>query len=823
MQNCSSIWTAGSSLFYRLGRDKNSDDKPHPIKIPKNAYIKAISGSRRAGFFVTSKNEFFSWGTGDSWKLATGSRLDVPFPTHVKSFPNDYEIQNIVSGERFGAVLCENGSVIAWGEEFSNTPAYLSLESPAVHIAANNDEFVCALEDGRAVIVSPGLVLEYIRVPDTNIVKVAAGFSHYLALSEDGVAYSWGKSETTLNYATGQKVITNVPKEVPDLPHTIQSIFAFHFNSWFLDIDGSLYICGSNMGKSLGIGTAGIVKRALKHPFDFGDAPVIQVSGGDEFTLVLNSKGQVFAAGQHTNGSTMVTDTENSNEFQLCDKLNGLFVTQISCGSHASIVLVDGAQPTDIDFVLIEDFKMFRMHKYGVSVVGPKGKRFVIEPAEKLLFKFGLLRGDILEFKQGSESNRSMVIGGYNERPVVIKEDDCKVDFIEAESFDDFASKYLLIERGKVNLVTSLCDKGHMLSVDPSDDSMEEFINNGLLVGDIINEKNSDKQKVITGARGDHLFALEDGILKEINYNSIETIHRNGVKIDKYPMADGRDCFIEVISNDQTIIIDRDFGACELVGKLGDDFVFKCPGDCGVLRVLHSLGPVARIKVGHKQSEGFLATMEYVTYDISLNDTLGVGFAAIDLVSTPLGYGTVMGVKDKKVFVMLENKLNSFGSLNMFDSSDLVILGRMNSPISIERDNLVLSIDTSDFIKTNLLPGDIIYEERLGKIGQVIGANDSNIYVDFETTGLRMLDSQSKYKLVKRSMLIYGHQVYDKKDILVSSMLVSNSRFVPGQVLTSNGHSYQYLGLCLESGLTFFKDTTNNEILHIDDVCFSLS
>lgn len=833
----STVWTAGLANGFRIGRE-GVDSDPHPVISPKNTFIKAISASWQNGYFVTKSNQFYSWGTGQSWRLATGKRMDSPTPQLVSNFPSGYNIEQLVSGDKFGAVLCEGGIVLVWGAGYAHSPTPLELESPAVHIAAGPIELICALEDGRCVIIHRKNPHKYFKIPNTNIVKVAMGTSHYLALSEDGVAYSWGGDTP----ASGQPGEKKEPTIVPGLPFSIQSVYAYHCNSWFLDIDGSLFYCGTNLDGSLGIGNTLHVRSVQRHPFQFGDAPVIQVACGDDFTLVLNSAGQVFGAGNPTDGRTMVPNPELKTEFQLCTKLNGLTVTQISCGCYSSAALVNGAQPPDIGFVLLRNFKMFRMSKYDVSIVGPNRKRIMLEPSEKRLRELGLARGDILEYRgMDSPENKCMVIGGHQETAVVIKEIDCKIDFLIGDTFSAIVQKYKLVERAGVKLQTSMTAFGVDDAVDPSDEAMEPF--NGLCVGDII-----DSGLEIAGARGDYLLAYDSNVvLNVIDINSIKSIHRTGHEINRFMTADGRVVFVEMAKRG-TIIVDRKWGACELVGKLSDTDLFSCPCDFGLLRALSDDGTfIARSSDKGCTRDCFDSKMEPIKVQISLQKTLPLGVAALDLVITPTGRGTVIGVVDGKVAVLPERNRNNFGAIRLFDQSDILVIGRINSPLERTIYGIKLSVNTEDFNRA--LPGDFVLVsqktqsefkkcqddstsstekdftipdalikdfqritksyEKIGKrVGVVVGAADGHDYVDF---GDSLEELPEDFELIMRSMLIAGFNRKNGKNISVSSPLHGLAMFIPGDSIKVDGSTKIFLGVDFDNEMSrmFWDEETN--------------
>ena len=809
----SSIWTAGSADGFRIGRERTDND-PHPINTPKNAFIKTISASWRNGYFATSKNEFYSWGVGQSYRLATGNRIDSPTPQLVNTFPPDFDFQLIVSGDKFGAALSTSGEVMVWGAGYAHSPTKLDLETTVVHIAAGQQKLMCALSDGRVAIANRHSPIEYVTVPNATIVKVALGTSHFLALSDDGIAYSWGGNSP----ATGQPDETLEPTQIPNLPHSIQSIFAYHNNSWFVDIDGCLYYCGANIDGSLGIGSTAAVRAVQQHTFKFGDEPVVQVACGDDFTLVLNSAGQIFGAGNPIDGRTMVPNTQMSTEFQECVKMKGQMVTQISCGCYSAAMLVNGAPPPDVGDVLLKDFREFRIPKNPVSIGGPKGKRITLEPGEEILFKNGLQQGDVLADRRLTGENKCMVIGVYEDKPYVITESDCTIIPLNANSFTEIITQYELIERPGSQLFQAPGINGeNSIAVDNSEEPMLIF--NGLKVGDCI-----DSSSVIAGARGSHLFALKDGLLGEVDFHSIKTVIRNGISIDRYSMADGNLCFIQAAKEKGRIYFNSNYGACEFVGTLSDIGCFSSPADFGSLRTIEC-SKLSRVEKGNEQIEVFLNPQQKINVNISIENTIKSGFIPLDLVQTNNdGIGFVFGTYQDKVAIRLEQHRNNYGFISLYDPESLTLLGRVNykGERNIPELSLSVSVNTQDFNDLKVLPGDVLELED-GEFVVIIGYKDGICYM--KNIKSNKIEHFTTYKkLIKRTIPTFGECCYnDKINVNVSTFMLGLTKHIPGEIFRANGKEYRFLGISADSqSLDLFIDVETKEISSLDPFIIDL-
>jgi len=779
----SSVWTAGSSEGYRIGRERDDND-PHPIQIPKNSYIKTISCSWKNGYFATDENHFYSWGTGQNYRLGTGVRNDSPFPQRVGTFPNNFAFRLVVSGDQFAATLGEDGTVMAWGNYFFQAPTIINLPAKAVHIAAGANRLICALENGSCTVVRDSHAIQTIKIPEAMIVKVAAGTSHFLALSDDGVAYSWGDSA-----ATGHPNEVSTPKVVPSLPHTIQSVFAYHNNSWFLNIDGSLYFCGANIEGSLGNGSISPSRIVSRHPHSFGDAPVIQVGCGDDFTLVLNSIGEVYAAGNPADGRTMVSDTNLHYEFQLCTKLANLNVTQISCGSYSSAVLVDGAPPPDLGIVLLRNFQDYKIPSNPVSVIGPNSERIMLEPCEDFLYQLGLMRGDILADTRLNVENQCMVIGGNENRALVILERDCKIVFLDASNHEEMTSNFLLVRRNGSCLVQGVTISQKSLTIDGSSKAFERL--NGLHVGDII-----DGGLVIAGALGPHVYGIKQGFFEPVSVEKIECVKRQGECIERRILHNGELCFAQISNKKGDVYMHRQFGACVFVGSFLESRCFANPADFGRIRVIEDDCDLVRTVTDKQTHLYYLGSMEPIDVLISATETIDYGFIPLDVVQTIKGKGSVLGVYENQIVVLLERNTQSFGTVTLFSPKELTTIARVSHQCTVEYQDIILSINTDDFTQKMYLPADEV--KYKGNVCIIAGIDFNNYgYVNLNGRIIR-IENDDDVDVCFRHLHVYCNKVFNDISISISMCSYFMSLILPLDTVIINEEECTFVGYTID-------------------------
>jgi hypothetical protein len=195
----------------------------------------------------------------------------------------------VVVTNTFGAVtsapahLTVNGSppvgtVVAWGEnyyDYTIVPAglgdVLAIAAGAFHsLALKSDRTVVAWGDSGQTNVPAGL---------SNVLAIAAGDAYSLALRSDGTVVGWG------NDSYGQ---TNVPAGLKK----VRAIAAGAQHSLALQTGGTVVSWGDNRGGQTNV--------------PVGLSNVLAIAAGDAYSLALRSDGTVVAWGANGLGQTNV-------------------------------------------------------------------------------------------------------------------------------------------------------------------------------------------------------------------------------------------------------------------------------------------------------------------------------------------------------------------------------------------------------------------------------------------------------------------------------------------------------------------------------------
>jgi alpha-tubulin suppressor-like RCC1 family protein len=182
----------------------------------------------------------------------------------------------------------------------------------------------------------------------SNVVAVAAGWNHSLALRSDGTVWAWG-SNSSGQLGTGSGTTHDVfgpdsatPVQVPGLSGMV-AIAAGHFNSLALAGDGSVWAWGSNLSGELGQPACvsglcpfneGVPNRVPR----LGRAAAI--ASGVGYSVAALGDGTVWSWGLNNTGQLGTGTTTDSSTPVQAVGVTG--ITRISAGDNHALAVTSG-------------------------------------------------------------------------------------------------------------------------------------------------------------------------------------------------------------------------------------------------------------------------------------------------------------------------------------------------------------------------------------------------------------------------------------------------------------------------------------------------
>ncbi|XP_063463761.1 probable E3 ubiquitin-protein ligase HERC4 isoform X16 [Pan paniscus] len=303
----------GNASFGQLGLGGIDEEivlEPRKSDFFINKRVRDVGCGLRHTVFVLDDGTVYTCGCNDLGQL--GHEKSRKKPEQVVAL----DAQNIVAvscGEAHTLALNDKGQVYAWG-----------LDS-----------------DGQLGLVGSE---ECIRVPrnikslsDIQIVQVACGYYHSLALSKASEVFCWGQNKYgQLGLGTDCKKQTS--------PQLLKSLLGIPFmqvaaggaHSFVLTLSGAIFGWGRNKFGQLGLNDENdrYVPNLLK---SLRSQKIVYICCGEDHTAALTKEGGVFTFGAGGYGQLGHNSTSHEINPRKVFELMGSIVTQIACGrQHTS-------------------------------------------------------------------------------------------------------------------------------------------------------------------------------------------------------------------------------------------------------------------------------------------------------------------------------------------------------------------------------------------------------------------------------------------------------------------------------------------------------
>ncbi|NWW90802.1 HERC4 ligase, partial [Rhynochetos jubatus] len=306
----------GNASFGQLGLGGIDEEvvlEPRRSDFFINKRVRDVGCGLRHTVFVLDDGTVYTCGCNDLGQL--GHEKARKRPEHVGAL----DAQNIVAvscGEAHTLALNDKGQVYAWG----------------------------LATDGQLGL--PGTE-ECIRVPrnikslsEIQIVQVACGYYHSLALSKGSEVFSWGQNkygQLGLGYEYKKQNSPHVIKSLLGIPFA--QIAAGGAHSLVLTLSGAIFGWGRNKFGQLGLNDDNdrYVPTLLK---SLRTQKVVHICCGEDHTAALTKEGGVFTFGAGGYGQLGHNSTSHEINPRKVFELMGSVVTQITCGRQHTTAFV---------------------------------------------------------------------------------------------------------------------------------------------------------------------------------------------------------------------------------------------------------------------------------------------------------------------------------------------------------------------------------------------------------------------------------------------------------------------------------------------------
>ncbi|WP_431047992.1 CAP domain-containing protein [Streptomyces sp. P1-3] len=270
------VWAWGDNNDGELG-DGTTTDRLTPHQVPGLSGVVDVAAGWNHSLALTADSLVWAWGANDEVQLGVGDTLGRPTPVLVLGYHDTIApVIAIAAGSYHNLVLDQQGYMYAWGPNTSGQvgdPDYFSI-------------WPYSYKAPRPVQVD---------VPD--VVAIAAGGCHSLALTSYGWVAAWGGNAYG-ELGTGDTTLRSEPVPVPGLKDVV-AIAAGGGHSLALKNDGSVWAWGDNKWGQLGDGTTVDQLKPKRVP---GLVTVTAIAAGAFHSLALTNGGDVWAWGNNAFG-----------------------------------------------------------------------------------------------------------------------------------------------------------------------------------------------------------------------------------------------------------------------------------------------------------------------------------------------------------------------------------------------------------------------------------------------------------------------------------------------------------------------------------------
>lgn len=247
------VWGWGYNDYGQLG-DGTYTDSLTPVLTQGIENVVKIAAGRYGTFAVKSDGTVWTWGDNEEGELGNGTNVDSSnVPVQAIGING---VVSIDAGETHAVVLKTDGTVLVWGNNGSGQ----------LGDGSRNDKNIPQQVNGIS-----------------GVTAVAAGGYHTVALKEDGTVWAWGDNWAgQLGIGTsGAPQLT--PVQVTDLTDVV-SIAAGDFHTVAVKRDGTVWTWGYNYSSQLGHHSTDNVN--VPYPVDGVSGATTAVAGG-QHTLVI--------------------------------------------------------------------------------------------------------------------------------------------------------------------------------------------------------------------------------------------------------------------------------------------------------------------------------------------------------------------------------------------------------------------------------------------------------------------------------------------------------------------------------------------------------
>jgi len=288
------LWTWGNNDQGQLGTSSPATQNV-PTKMGTSNDWNTVAAGWGHTVALKTDGSLWAWGYGGLGQIGNGTYTTNFNPPQQIGVAKNW--QTIVTGHGYTVALKTDGTLWAWGNNFSG-------------------------QLGNGTTFDKNIPTQVGTASDWQ--TVVAGMHHTVALKKDGTLWAWGKN-TLGELGDGTTTNSRSPKQIGTATDW-KTIAAGSDHTIAIKTDGTLWIWGDNTSGALGDGTT--VSKNV--PTQIGTSTDWKtLNGGVNYTMAVKTDGSLWAWGNNSDG-----------EFGNGTKINSLIPVQI--GTESNWQIIDG-------------------------------------------------------------------------------------------------------------------------------------------------------------------------------------------------------------------------------------------------------------------------------------------------------------------------------------------------------------------------------------------------------------------------------------------------------------------------------------------------
>ena len=307
-------WGRGEDGQLGIG-DTSDQDEPAYVDALRGVGVRQIACGSGHTVVLTTDGEVYTWGRGDDGRLGHGDNGWKYVPRIAQSLSGQVMVQ-VTCGSYHTAAVSSNGDLFTWG---GGMYGKLGHGTEIGHSAPKRVE---------------GLV-------GTKVHQIACGSRHTAVIATNGALYTWGDKENGVAGHGDTEGHQYTPKLLEKLASKrVIQLSACGFHTGCLTDKGEVYTWGEGKFGRLGHNAERNCHSPRLVEALLGTQPR-QVACGGFHTAVITEDGRTFTFGGGEHGQLGHGNKVNKVVPTLVQALEGLSISQITCGWSHSVALTN--------------------------------------------------------------------------------------------------------------------------------------------------------------------------------------------------------------------------------------------------------------------------------------------------------------------------------------------------------------------------------------------------------------------------------------------------------------------------------------------------